>query len=144
MVKALIIYDTFTGHTRSMAALIKKRLEEIGMNVDLFRDKKFQAFTSVREYQVIAIGSPCHGGKAAVTLKRKIKPILSMDLKGKKLITFASCVDAKEQQWVCDEIERIIKPTGITPVTSIGCVGKPREGFDSAVEAAIQEEMFKF
>jgi flavodoxin len=144
MVKAVVIYDTFTGHTRSIAEKIKKRMEEIGMNVDLFRDKKFSAFASVREYQVIAIGSPCHGGRAARTLKRKINPIISMDLKGKKLITFASCVDAKEQQWVCDEIETILKPTGITPVASIGCVGKPPKDFDSAVEAAIQEEMFKF
>ena len=144
MVRALIIYDTLTGHTRSIAEKIKKRMEEIGMNVDLFRDKKFNAFASVREYQVIAIGSPCHGGRAARTLTRKINPIITMDLKGKKLVTFASCLDAKEQQWVCDEIESILKPTGITPVTSIGCVGKPPKDFDSAVEAAIQEEMFKF
>ncbi len=67
-----------------------------------------------------------------------------MDLKGKKLITFASCLDAKEQQWVFDEIETLLKPTGITPVASIGCVGKPPEDFGNAVEAAIQEEMFKF
>ncbi len=144
MVKALVLYDTFTGHTRIIAEKIKKRLEEIGIIVDLFRDKKFEAFASVREYQVIAIGSPCHGGKAARTLKHKLDPIITMDLKGKKLITFASCVDAKEQQWVCDEIETILKPTGITPVTSIGCVGRPPKNFDTAVEAAIQEEMFKF
>ncbi len=144
MVKALIIYDTFTGHTRRIAEKIKQRLEEIGMSVDLFRDKKFTAFASIQEYQVIAIGSPCHGGKAAITLKRKIKPIISMNLKGKKLVTFVSCLDAKEQQWVFDELETILKPTGITLVASIGCVGKPREGFESAVEAAIQEEMFKY
>ncbi len=144
MVKALVIYDTFTGHTRIIAEKIKKRLEEIGMSAEIFRDKKFEAFATVREYQVLAIGSPCHGGRAARTLKRKIEPIVAMDLKGKKLVTFVSCLDAKEQQWVCDEIETILKPTGITPVASIGCVGKPPKDFDTAVEAAIQEEMFKF
>ncbi len=33
MVQALVIYDTFTGHTRLIAEKIKKRLEEIGIKV---------------------------------------------------------------------------------------------------------------
>jgi flavodoxin len=144
MIKAIVIYDTLTGHTRIIAEKIKKRLEDLGMTVDLFRDKMLKSFASVGKYQVIAIGSPCHWGRAARTLRRRLQSLVTIDLKGKKLITFASCVDGKEQQWVFAEIESLLKPTGITPVTAIGCVGRPREDFNNAIEAAIQEEIFKF
>lgn len=112
------------------------------MSVDLSRDKQFKAFTSVGEYQVIALGAPLHGNWPAFTLKRKLKPLLAMDLKGKKLITFASSGGPNGHQKVCQKIESFIKPTGITPVTAIGCVGKPPEDFDIAIEAALQERMF--
>ena len=65
-----------------------------------------------------------------------------MDLKGKKLITFASAGGPRHQQ-ICQKIENFIKPTGIIPVTSIGCVGKPTEDFDMVLGAALQEKMFQ-
>jgi flavodoxin len=139
--RALIIYDTATGNTRIIAEKIKKRLEDLGMSVELFRDKIFKAFTSVGQYQVIALGAPNHGNRPAFTLTRKLKPLLMMDLKGKKLITFASSGGPGHHQ-VCQKIESFIKPTGITPMTAIGCVGKPPEDFDIAIDAALQERMF--
>ena len=62
MPKALIIYDTLSGNTRHIAEALKKRLEDLGMTVDIFRDKKFKAFNTVGEYDVIALGAPNHGG----------------------------------------------------------------------------------
>ncbi|HMF32774.1 MAG TPA: flavodoxin family protein [Candidatus Lokiarchaeia archaeon] len=141
MPKALIIYDTFTGHTRTVAEKIKKHLEDLDFAVDLFRDKTFNGFETVQEYDVIALGSPAHGGVPALTLKRKLKSLFVMDLAGKKLITFSSSGGMQSAQWVVEKLEAFMAPTKITPLTSIVCQGKPPADFDRVLEMSIQEQM---
>lgn len=142
MVKALVIYDTLSGNTRSIAEQLKARLEDLGMTVDIFRDKKFRQFNTVQDYDVIALGAPCHWYLPALTLTRKLKPLFAMDLIGKKLITFASSGSSQNNNNVVKKLETLMTPTKITPVTSLGCEGKPPANFKDVLEMSIQEEMF--
>jgi flavodoxin len=141
MPKALIVYDTFSGHNRIVAEKIKKYLENLGVAVDIFRDKTFNAFDTVQDYDVIALGSPAHGNNPALTLTRKLKALLKMDLSGKKLITFSSSGGALNAGRVVKKLETLMTPTKITAIASISCQGKPSAGFDDVLEASIQEQM---
>ncbi len=141
MRQALVIYDTFTGHTRALAELISARLEELDFSVKILRDKDFKGGMNMGGVDILAIGSPMHGGRVARTLFKKLAPLLQNDLSGKKLISFATSAGPNAYTGVCQEIDAWLKPTGITPVVSIGCKGKPGERMAEILELSIPENL---
>lgn len=152
MLKALVIYHSEMAEMKLLGQKIRRRLEDVDMQVTISQDKQFRDFGSIREYDVIALGSPClacrkcHGAeecRAPKLLRRHIKKLFTMDLKGKKLITFANSPEPERLEWVRGRIEVLMAPTEIAPVASIGSVGKPSENLDVALKTKIQEQTIK-
>jgi flavodoxin len=152
MPKALVLYHTGTAGTRSIAEKVKKRLEDLDMEVVLSGDEEFRDSKSTSEYDVIALGAPClacrdcHGAaecRGAKKLRKKLKKLFAMDLAGKKLITFANSADPTKHDAVCRRIESLMAPTKIKPIASIGCGNELPDNFDAILKTAVQEHMFK-
>jgi flavodoxin len=150
--KAIVIYQTDGDDIRLVAERIKKRLEDVGMEVAVSQDKDFKDFKSIDDFNVIALGSSClscrncHGAaecRAPKKLRKRLKKLFKMDLSDKKLITFASSADSTKNEWIYKRIENLIAPTKIKLVTSIGCVGKPQDNFDTTLKQALQKKMFE-
>lgn len=152
MSKALIVYHGETGDIKLLADKIKQRLENLGIQVTTSQDKQFKDFGSIREYDIISLGAPCltckkcHGSeecRAPKLLRRHLKKLFKMDLKSKKLITFAYSADPEKIQWINKRIETLIAPTKIKPTASIGYSGKPTDSLDEAIKTAIAGQSIK-
>ena len=63
--KALIVYDTITGHTRRAAEDIAEALAGEGVVAGL-RAAREMAEWDVADEAIIAVGSPCHAGSVAI------------------------------------------------------------------------------
>ena len=62
--KALIVYDTITGHTRRAAEDIASALAGEGV-VTALEAARDMAEWDVADVAIIAVGSPCHAGSVA-------------------------------------------------------------------------------
>ena len=62
--KALIVYDTITGHTRRAAEAIAEALAGEGV-VAALEAAREMAKWDVADVAIIAVGSPCHAGSVA-------------------------------------------------------------------------------
>ena len=63
--KALIVYDTITGHTRRAAEDIAQGLTGEGVAAGL-RTAREMAGWDVADEAIIVVGSPCHAGSLAI------------------------------------------------------------------------------
>jgi menaquinone-dependent protoporphyrinogen IX oxidase len=150
MSKALVIYHSENDDTKLLAQKIAKRLEDLSIQVAISQDKQFKDFESIHEYDVIALGASCltcrkcHGAeecRAPKLLRRNIKKLFKMNLKDKKLITFATSTEPEKHEWVRKRIEALIAPTGIKPIASIGYAGKTPDNLDAILATTIKEQM---
>lgn len=62
--KALIVYDTITGHTRRAAEAIAEALAGEGVVAALEAAREMAGW-DVADVAIIAVGSPCHAGSVA-------------------------------------------------------------------------------
>jgi flavodoxin len=120
MKKALIIYNTKSGHTKDVALQIKEKIEHFTYEVTILRDKDFNNPEIIKDYDLLILGSPTHAGGTANTLKRKLSPLLSMDLSDKKLITFSTCAMTSCRDNVVDQLEDFMKVTKIKTMMKLG------------------------
>mgnify|MGYP006270724063 CR=1 FL=1 len=81
--------------------------------------------------------------QAPKKLRKRLKKLFKMDLSDKKLITFASSADSTKHERICKRIEDVIAPTRIKLVTSVECVGKPEDNFDTTLKQALQKKVFE-
>ncbi|GAB4329777.1 MAG: hypothetical protein Kow0069_37340 [Promethearchaeota archaeon] len=139
--RATVVFDTARGKTRKLAALIAGRLEKIGFEVKLVRDKEIAGPRDFEMADVLAVGSPAHFGGMAWTLRRALKRLRGVELKGKKFIAFATSASPTHHARVCGKIEAALRQFGAVPVTSIGCRGEPNEDVATAVELALDEDL---
>jgi flavodoxin len=152
MPKALIIYHTETTNMKLLAEKVKQRLEDLGIQADIYQDKQFKNFESIRDYDIIAFGAPCltckkcHGAeecRAPKKLRRNIKKLFKINLKGKKLITFTHSADPEKNEWIRKRIETLIAPTKIKPIATVGYAGKHPDNIDDTLRTAITEQIIK-
>ena len=142
MLKANIIYHTRTGNTKSLAEKIKKRLEDLNIEVEIYQDIKFKTLDSLNDIDIICLGSPTHYFQIAKEFKEFLKKIHGFNFKGKKLIVFATGVSPKSHPKICSDIIKILKPTGIETIAKIGCVKKPTDDLDSKIKRVISKDLF--
>jgi len=144
--KALIIYHGEMNNVRLLADKIKQRLEDLGIQVTISQDKKFNDFGSIHEDDIIALGVPCLSCKKCrgeeecrgpKLLRRHLKKLFKMDLRGKKLITFTYSPDPEKNQWIKKRILTLMAPTKINPTATIGYSGKPTDNIDEVIRTAI-------
>ena len=143
MVKAIILYHTRTGNTKSLAEKIKKRLECLNVVVEVYQDNNFKAIDSLYDFEIICLGSPTHYFQIAKDFKEFLIKINDFNLKGKKLIVFATGVSPKSHPKICNDIIKIMKPTGIETIAKIGCVKEPTDDLDSKIEQVISKDLFQ-
>jgi menaquinone-dependent protoporphyrinogen IX oxidase len=152
MPKAIIIYHTETTDMKLLAERILHRLQDLGAQVAAIQDKHFKDFETIQDYDIIALGAPCLNCKnchrpeecrAAKHLRRNLKKLFKMNLKDKKLITFAHSPDPEKNQWVRRRIEALIAPSRNKLIASIGYTGNPKENLDQALKTAITEQTIK-
>ncbi len=139
MTKSIIIYNTKSGNTKLLAETIKTQLENLGSDVEIYRDKEFNKINAILDYDIIAVGSCIHMMGFAFTLRRKIKPLMKMDLNGKKLISFATSRDSKQWLGACNKFQKKLSSTGIKKLVYIGGVKKPPETIDELIKTNLTD-----
>lgn len=107
MVRALVVYDSKFGNTKSVAKEIRDGLEYKGVEAFMSHIKGLNV-NSVPMYDLIVIGSPTHFGGPAVSIKKLMKNLGKMGLKGKKVAVFDTCIE-KDMEKVMEKLEASVE-----------------------------------
>ncbi|MFX1349745.1 MAG: flavodoxin family protein [Promethearchaeota archaeon] len=142
MLKAIIIYHTLSGNTKSLAEKIKKQLESLNIEVEIYQDINFQENSSLKDYDIIGLGTPTHYFQIAKEFKAFLLKIKDFNLRGKRLIVFGTGTAKSSPPKICNDIIKIMKPSGIQTIAKIGCVKTPTDETDSKIEKIISKDIF--
>ena len=140
--KCIIIYNTRSGNTELLGKEMCKILEKYNHECEIFRDKtvKQKILTQTNyfdPYDLICLGSPCHGSSPAFFPFRKIlKNIAQRDLNGKKFIFFGTSGGAGGWKSMVKRIHKMM--VNINHIGNIGCIKRKNEealqNFDQIVK----------
>ncbi|HET6419143.1 MAG TPA: flavodoxin domain-containing protein [Geobacteraceae bacterium] len=84
MAKALVLYTTRTGETRSMAQKIAEGMRSCGVEVTLLNISDFDAkMTDPQSYDAIVLGSPTYHGEMTQPMKDLLFALAEFNLEGK-------------------------------------------------------------
>ena len=139
ILKAVIIYHTRSGNTKLLAEKIRERLESLNITVEITQDINFTKIDSIKDFDIIGLGSPTHYYNIAKEFREFLLKIANFNLKGKKLIAFATGSTKNGPPKICKDITKILDPTEIHAITKIGCIKNPTDEIDSRIEKAISE-----
>lgn len=142
MSKAVIIYHTRSGNTKLLAEKIVKRLKSLNMTVEMYQDIDFKNIDSIKDFNIIGLGSPTHYYNIAKEFREFLLKITNFNLIGKKLIAFATGSTKNGPSKICNDITKILSPTGVDAMIKIGCIKKPTDEIDSKIEKAIPMDIF--
>lgn len=140
--KAVIIFHTRSGNTKILAEKIKNRLETLHIIVQIYQDKNFEQNNSFNDFEIICLGSPTHYFQIAKEYKEFLQKITNFNLKGKKLIVFATGTSKTGPPKICNDIAKIMKPTGIQVIAKIGCVKTPTDELDLEIKKVLSKGIF--
>lgn len=90
--KALVVYDSAYGNTKTIAEAIGKGLGE-GTTVSQVQDVKPDELS---EYELVIVGSPTQGGRATAPIKEFLQRILPVGLKSTRVAAFDTRIPASE------------------------------------------------
>ncbi len=105
----------------------------------MYQDIDFKKIDSIIDFNIIGLGSPTHYYNIAKEFREFLLKIANFNLKGKKLIIFATGSTKKGPSKICKDISKILSPTGVQTLTKIGCIKKPTDEIDSRIEKTISE-----
>ncbi|MFX0023706.1 MAG: flavodoxin family protein [Candidatus Hermodarchaeota archaeon] len=134
-----MVYHTRSGNTKLLAEKIKERLEFLNINVEFYQDINFKNFDSIKAFDILGFGSPTHYYNIAKEFREFLLKIANFNLRGKKLIVFATGSTKNGPPKICKDITKILNPTEIQAVIKISCVKKPTKEIDLRIEKAISE-----
>ncbi len=83
----LIVYESKYGNTKKVAETIGEGITEAGKEIHLTHVKEVENDT-VKDFDVILIGSPTYVGSPAKSIKKFIKSLVDMSLQGKSYAVF--------------------------------------------------------
>jgi NAD(P)H dehydrogenase (quinone) len=91
MPKAIVVYDSRTGHTEAMAKEISEAVQEAGLGCDVMKADCL-AVDSLPDYDAIIIGSPTYYGSYTADIKKRLDETVKFHgkLEGKVGGAFAS------------------------------------------------------
>ena len=89
MSKAIIIYDTVGGSTKTMARTIQDGMRESGIEVISKTATEAKA-DELRDFDAIVLGSPTYNGELMSSMKTLLSEMRKADLKGKIGAAFGS------------------------------------------------------
>ncbi|MHA1935801.1 MAG: flavodoxin family protein [Candidatus Thorarchaeota archaeon] len=87
MTKALIVYDSLFGNTKTVAEYLAKGIEESGIEVDCMHINDIET-EQIVEYDFLAIGGPTHMINVSKPMKSFLDKLSSIDLRGKSGFSF--------------------------------------------------------
>ena len=130
--KVIIVYNTATGKTRTIANKMKEILERYDHTCDIYRDKeiKKEVITNPQyfdSYDLLYLGSCTHGGQPAVTFNRFVRSIEKHDLKGKSLVCFSSSGGPDTWKGTCNKIK-----SNFPEMNHVGNFGGRTKKYDSS------------
>lgn len=108
MTRALVVYDSKHGNTKIVA---EKIAESIRAGGKIETDLSFVEDVDVEkipEYDILVIGAPNHYSKPSEKARRFIERLEGLDLEGKKVATFDTCLKKQEGR-AFGRIERAIR-----------------------------------
>lgn len=123
MIKAIVIYDTRHGNTKTVAEGI---VQGIGASGGIETELCFVEdveMERIPEYDIVVIGAPNHYGKPSKTTKEFVKKLKELELEGKKFAAFDTCLRRQEGKafgWIEKRMRRMFRSSQvISPGLSI-------------------------
>lgn len=118
MATALIVYDSKYGNTKIVAEKIAEGVREGGeieTTVSLMEDFDVE---KIMKYDILVIGAPNHYSKPSEKALSFIKELVGLDLVGKRVAAFDTCL-RKQEGRAFGRIEREIREIapGAQPIT---------------------------
>jgi len=87
MKNVLIVYESKYGNTKKVAETIGEGLTEAGNKIDVKHVKDVES-ESIKDFDVLLIGSPTYVGSPARSIKKFIKSLGTLPLQGKSYAVF--------------------------------------------------------
>ena len=87
MTKALIVYDSLFGNTKSVAEYLAKGIQESGIEVDCKHIDDIQ-LKQITEYDLLSIGGPTHMINVSKSMKAFLDRLSTINLRGKSGFSF--------------------------------------------------------
>ena len=148
--KAVIVYHSVYGNTESVARMVSKSLESMGLSVELLRAK--DASKSMPEGDILIVGSPTRMGTMTGRMKRFLKRVDAGRWTGKSAATFDTEVQEvieKNGASAAAKMHDILRAKGLrvhTPVLKVGVTGirGPLTPGSEAVVEAYAAELLRF
>jgi len=85
--RVLIVYESKYGNTKKVAETIGEGITEAGNKTDVKHVKEVEKET-VKDFDILLIGSPTYVGSHAKSIKKFIKSLGDLSLKGKSFAVF--------------------------------------------------------
>ncbi len=112
--KALVTYVSKTGHTRQAAEDVARGLRMAGAAA-VVKSLKDVDRDELKNYSILAVGSPTHGGKPARVVRRFLKGLKRKDLKGTRAAGFSPYAKVRGRHTV-KVLRKLLKKKGAKPV----------------------------
>lgn len=104
--KVLIVYESKYGNTKKVAETIGEGITEEGNETDVLHVKAVERET-VKDYDVILIGSPTYVGSHSRSIKKFIKSLKNLSLKGKSFAVFDTQMGGTEGGFLRNTIKKM-------------------------------------
>ena len=85
--KALVVYDSLFGNTRTVAEYLARGIEESGIEVNCMHIDDIK-IDQILEYDLLAIGGPTHMINVSKPMRAFLKRLSTIDLRGKSGFSF--------------------------------------------------------
>lgn len=123
--RAIVLYHSLYGNTRSVAESLAEGLREAGVDTDCMSIDKVE-MDQLSNYDFIAIGSPTHILRPSKEMKAFLKELKSIDLRGKRGFGFDTRNESgmNKRSWSILEnsaargIEKVLKRMGVDIIRS--------------------------
>jgi flavodoxin len=123
--KAIVLYHSLYGNTRSVAESLAEGLRKAGIDTDCSSITEVEK-SQIVTYDLIAIGSPTHILRPSKEMKAFLKELRSLDLRGKRGFSFDTRNESgmNKKSWSILEnsaargIEKALKKMGVEIIKS--------------------------
>lgn len=104
--KVLIVYESKYGNTKKVAETIGEGIKEEGIEPNVTHVKEVEEET-IKDYDVIVIGSPTYVGSHAKSIKKFIKSLVNLPLEGKSFAVFDTHLGGKGGGFLRNTIKKM-------------------------------------
>jgi flavorubredoxin len=111
--KAVVIYDTKFGNTEKIARALSEGMKNEGLLVDCLKTDAVDP-SKLGEYNTLAVGAPTQAFRISEPMKRFLRKLERVDLRGKKGFAFDTRLKSRFAGSAANGIEKKLKELGLT------------------------------